>query len=478
MQLHLYNTLTRKKQVFTPHKGKTVTLYTCGPTVYNFAHIGNLRTYVFEDVLKRVLIHNGYRVKHVMNITDVGHLTDDADNGEDKIERAAKSKNMSAWDLAAFYTNAFQEDLRRLNILPPTQWSKATDYIPEQIKLIEQLEKRGHTYTLADGVYFDTSTFPRYGALGRLNLKGLKAGARIEMVDGKRNPSDFALWKLSLGVHRQMEWSSKWGVGFPGWHIECSAMSLKLLGMPLDIHCGGIDHISVHHTNEIAQSEAATGKHPFVRWWMHGAFLTIRSGKMAKSEGNFLTLTTLSEEGYHPLSYRYLLYSGHYRTTLDFSFRSMKSAQTALAHLKNSISERGALTAHSAAKLSARAKRYDVVFSKAVNDDLNIPSALSTLWAAVHDTKLNAGELRMLIERMDLILGLDLLSVHHRASVIPDDVEAFVREREQARSKKQWNRADELRTLIDRAGFVVEDTEDGPRLKRNNLSSNTAPQTD
>lgn len=465
MTLYLYNTLTKTKRLFTRPKSKAISLYTCGPTVYNYAHIGNLRTYVFEDVLKRTLIANGYRVKHVMNITDVGHLTDDADNGEDKVERAAKQQHLSAWELSAFYTDAFQEDLRRLNILPPTQWSKATDYINEQVNLIKKLERRGHTYTLADGVYFDTSTFPRYGALARLNLKGLKAGARIEMVEGKRNPSDFALWKLSLGTRRQMEWPSPWGVGFPGWHIECSAMALKLLGMPLDIHCGGIDHINVHHTNEIAQSEAATGKRPFARWWMHGAFLTVRSGKMAKSEDNFLTLSTLIEQGYQPLSYRYLLYSGHYRTTLDFSIKSMDAAQTALTHLTNSITERGVLNTRGAKTLSIRAKRYESAFLKNINDDLNIPSALSTLWGCVRDTKLTNGELHTLIKRMDAVLGLELLQPTRAISSVPPEVEALMIEREQARKDKQWDRADQLRTLIDRAGFIVEDTPNGPRLK-------------
>ncbi|MDX1709432.1 MAG: cysteine--tRNA ligase, partial [Desulfobacterales bacterium] len=291
MTLYLYNSLTRKKQPFEPIISGEVGLYTCGPTVYNYAHIGNLRTYIFEDILKRVLIYNGYAVKHVMNITDVGHLTGDRDMGEDKMEAGAAREGKSAWDIAEYYTRSFKQDIAALNILAPDIWVKATDTIPEQIALIKTLQEKGYTYQTTDGIYFDTSKFKDYTKLSHQDLEALKEGARVERNPEKRHPTDFALWKFSpQGSKRQMEWDSPWGVGFPGWHLECSAMSMKFLGEQLDIHCGGTDHIDVHHTNEIAQSEAATGK-PFFNFWMHGAFLIIQGGKkMAKSEGNFLTL--------------------------------------------------------------------------------------------------------------------------------------------------------------------------------------------
>ncbi len=307
MAVSFYNTLTRRKEPFEPLQPGSVGLYTCGPTVYNYAHIGNLRTYLFEDILKRTLLYNGYAVKHVMNITDVGHLTGDRDMGEDKLEKGAQREGKSAWEIAAHYTEAFQKDIERLNILAPTIWCKATDTIPEQIALIRMLEEKEFTYRTADGVYFDTARFPGYTRLSHQNLEALQEGARVEKNPEKRNATDFALWKFSPpGVQRQMEWDSPWGVGFPGWHIECSAMSMKYLGDQLDIHCGGTDHIDVHHTNEIAQSEAATGK-PFFRYWMHGAFLIIAGGKkMAKSEDNFLTLeNAFLRHGKDPLAYRY-----------------------------------------------------------------------------------------------------------------------------------------------------------------------------
>jgi cysteinyl-tRNA synthetase len=305
--LFLYNTLSRSKEEFKPIKPGEVGLYTCGPTVYNFAHIGNLRTYIFEDILRRVLVYNGYRVKHVMNITDVGHLTGDRDMGEDKMEKGAQREGKTAWDIAEYYTQAFRQDIIRLNILEPDIWVKATDTIDEQIALVKTLEEKGYTYQTGDGIYFDTARFENYTKLSHQNLEALQEGARVEKNLEKRNATDFALWKFSPpDTQRQMEWDSPWGVGFPGWHVECSAMSMKFLNDQLDIHCGGTDHIDVHHTNEIAQSEAATGK-AFFNFWMHGAFLIISGGKkMAKSEGNFLTLeNAFLKHGFSPLAYRF-----------------------------------------------------------------------------------------------------------------------------------------------------------------------------
>jgi len=467
MSLRLYNTLTRKKELFRPRTGKTVSLYTCGPTVYNFVHIGNLRTYVFEDFLKRTLQAQGWRVNHVMNITDVGHLTDDADNGDDKIERAATAQAMSAWDLAAFYTRAFEHDIARLNILPPTRWCKATDYIAEQIALIKKLEARGFTYRLEDGVYFDTSKFPTYGSLAHLNLKGQKASARIEMIQGKRSPSDFALWKFSgIAGKRQMEWLSPWGIGFPGWHIECSAMSMALLKTPIDIHCGGIDHIPVHHTNEIAQSEAATGRRPFVRVWMHGAFLTIKAGKMAKSEGNFLTLTTLLEQGVGPLSYRYLLTTAHYRKALDFSMESLHAAHASYQRLKNILEQRSVLATPPAKRPSSVAKGYWKKFLSGLNDDINLPEAMAVLWRGVRDRQLNtnAASLRWFIEQTDTVLGLDLCVPTSASAPIPSDIQILIEQRDHARHNKQWQRADDLRQVIERAGYHIQDSPSGARV--------------
>ncbi len=319
MELYLYNTLNRKKEIFKPIQDKKVGLYTCGPTVYNFAHIGNLRTFIFEDILKRALLYNGYRVKHIMNITDVGHLTGDRDMGEDKMEKGAQREGKTAWEIAEFYTRAFKQDMTHLNILEPTLWCKATDTIPEQIELIKTLEDKEFTYNISDGVYFDTSKFEGYTKLSNQDLEALQEGARVERNPEKRNATDFALWKFSPeGVKRQMEWDSPWGVGFPGWHIECSAMSMKFLRDQLDIHCGGVDHIDVHHTNEIAQSEAATGN-KFFNFWMHGAFLIISGGKkMAKSDGNFLTLdSTFIQNGIDPRVYRISTYQTHYRTPME-----------------------------------------------------------------------------------------------------------------------------------------------------------------
>src|SRR3989338_2131329 len=336
--LLLYNTLGRKKQEFKPIKKGIVGLYTCGPTVYSYAHIGNLRTYIFEDILKRVLIENGYKVKHVMNITDVGHLTSDADTGDDKVEKSAKEQKKTVWDIAGFYTKVFQEDIAKLHILDPDIWCRATDHIKEQIELIKKLEKKGLTYKTSDGIYFDTSKFKDYGILGNIKAEGLKAGVRVEIGE-KKNPTDFALWKFSpKDSKRQMEWKSPWGTGFPGWHIECSAMSMKYLGETFDIHCGGIDHVPVHHTNEIAQSEAATGK-SFVKYWAHGAFLLLEKEKMAKSGGNFITLQTLIERGYDPLDYRYFCFTAHYRSELKFSFDALTSCRAAFNILKEKYLE-------------------------------------------------------------------------------------------------------------------------------------------
>ncbi|MGH7927954.1 MAG: cysteine--tRNA ligase, partial [Candidatus Binatia bacterium] len=333
MTLRLFDTYTRDLRDFEPLDSAQVRMYCCGPTVYNYAHIGNLRTYVFEDVLQRVLEFNGYKVNHVVNITDVGHLVSDADTGEDKMEIASRRTGKSAWEIAVEYTKAFKDDLSRLNIVEPTIWCKATEHIPEQIEMIHCIEAKGLTYRTSDGIYFDTSRVADYGRVARLDASGLQAGARVERGE-KRNITDFALWKFSpLGQKRQMEWKSPWGVGFPGWHIECSAMSAKYLGTFFDIHCGGEDHVPVHHTNEIAQTEACHGTR-LANFWMHGHFLLLEDAKMAKSSGEFLRMQSLVDRGYDPLAYRYFCMGAHYRAKLSFRWEALDGAQTALERLR------------------------------------------------------------------------------------------------------------------------------------------------
>jgi len=452
-ELKLYNTLTRKKEAFKPIKDKEVGIYTCGPTVYWYQHIGNLRSYIFSDILKRTLIYNGYKVKHVMNITDVGHLTSNADEGEDKIEKAAKREGKKAEDIANFYWNVFKEDFKKLNIIEPSMWCKATEHIKEQIELIKKLEKKGYAYKTSDGIYFDTSKLKDYGKLARLKKEGLKAGARISLGE-KRNATDFALWKFSEkpGI-RQQEWQSPFGLGFPGWHIECSAMSMKYLGEHFDIHTGGEDHIPVHHTNEIAQSEAVTGK-KFVNYWLHGAFLTFKGEKVSKSKGGLYTISELERLEFKPFSYRYLCLAAHYRTQLEFSLDILKNAQNAYERLKNIIAE--------LKDDSKENKKYLEDFEKAVNDDLDMPKALSVLWELLRDE--NAEGKIKTIEKMDRVFGLDLLK--REKIEIPAEVKRLVDEREKARKGKDWKKADELREEIKEKGFYVDDTDEGARIKR------------
>jgi len=465
--LNLYNTLTRKKEEFRPIKGKTVKMYACGPTVYNFAHIGNLRTYIFEDILKRTLLYNGFKVKHVMNITDVGHLTGDRDMGEDKIEAGAKREGKSAWEIADFYTRAFKADVKKLNISEPDILCKATDHIKEQIEMIKVLEKKGYAYKISDGIYFDTQKFPGYTGLSRKKLDTLKEGARVEKNPEKNNATDFALWKFSpAGVKRQMEWDSPWGKGFPGWHIECSAMSVKYLGTRFDIHCGGIDHVDVHHTNEIAQTEAATGKSPWVRFWMHGAFLNVSGGKkMAKSGDNFLTLeNAILKKNFNPLAYRFAALNTHYRKPMEYSDIAMANAQNGLNHLYNQLRElmSGKLKMN---RKTAVNKEYKEKFLLAINNDLNIPKALAVAQDLLK-SKLPAEKKLSAIIDFDRVLGLGFKEAMSKAGAIPSEVKKLSSEREEARKQKDWKKSDELRDAIRSLGYSVEDTAGGMRVKK------------
>jgi len=472
MPLRLYNTMTRGVDEFHPIEPGKVGMYTCGPTVYNYAHIGNLRTYVFEDILKRVLLREGYEVRHVMNVTDVGHLTSDADEGEDKMEKGAAREGKSVWEIAEFYWQAFKDDMKRLNLLPPDVWCRATDHIPEQVAMVQALEQKGFTYILEDGVYFDTAKLPGYGKLARLDVQGLKAGARIEMVQGKRNPTDFALWKFSpKDKKRQMEWESPWGVGFPGWHIECSAMALKYLGERVDIHCGGIDHVNVHHTNEIAQTESVTGK-PWVNWWMHGEFLVMAqpgsadAGKMAKSAGGFITLDMAMKRGFDPLAYRYFCLNAHYRAQLAFSWEGLDGAGAAFERLRTRAIELRAEAASGAPVIG----EYMDEFREAARDDLNMPRALAATWGLLRDSQAPRAEVHRTLLGMDAILGFGLDRIQERKAAVSREmqvrIEKLIAERDAARKAKDFARADEIRRQLSAMGFALEDTPKGTIWKK------------
>lgn len=456
MTVRLYDTYSRSVRDFEPLHADKVGLYTCGPTVYDYAHIGNLRTYIFEDLLRRTLELNGYAVKHVMNITDVGHLTSDADSGEDKMEKGSRRAGKTAWEIAAIYTNAFQDDLRHLNIQPPTLWCKATEHIQEQIEVVKCIEMKGYTYRTSDGLYFDTSKLDDYGYLARLNVEGMQAGARIDMAE-KRNITDFALWKFSPpGEQRQMEWDSPWGVGFPGWHIECSAMAAKYLGKFFDIHCGGEDHINVHHSNEIAQTKACYGTN-LANFWMHGYFLQLDNAKMAKSSGKFLRLQTAIDRGYDPLAYRYFCLNGHYRSKLTFSWEGMESAATALQRLRNAVYGWGEAGEPDEGLLTR--------FREYVNNDLGIPQALALTWDVVKSDRPNAVK-KATVLAFDRVLGLRLAEWEPEIEEIPADILALADQRQQARAEKRWQEADALRDQITAAGYVVKDTPNGPELHK------------
>jgi len=459
MKLRLYDTYSRSVRDFEPLQPQEVGLYTCGLTVYDYAHVGNLRTYIFEDILRRVLELNGYSVKHVMNITDVGHLTSDADEGEDRMEKGSRRTGMTAWEIAELYTQEFQKDFERLNILEPVVLCRATDHIAEQIEMIRCIEEKGYTYRTSDGIYFDTSKLTDYGYLGRLDIEGLQAGARIEMGE-KRHLTDFALWKFSpAGQKRQMEWDSPWGTGFPGWHIECSAMSAKYLGPFFDIHCGGEDHINVHHTNEIAQTQACYGTR-LANFWMHGYFLQIDEARMGKSVGNFLRIQTLMDKGYDPLVWRMFCLSAHYRAKLNFTWESVEGAAVSLERLRNAVYEWG--------DAGVVDDAYIDKFIETVNDDLNMPRAMALTWELVK-SDLPAPTKKATILFFDQVLGLRLGEWEPKEDIIPDEILAIVQQRQQARQEKRWKDSDALRDQVSAAGYEIEDTPQGPRVKSKRL---------
>jgi len=461
MEILLTNTMSRKKEVFKPLREGEVGIYTCGLTVYNFAHIGNLRAYVFADTLKRMFLFNGYKVNHVMNITDVGHLTGDEDEGEDKMEAGARREGKTVWEIVDFYTEAFFDDLKRLRIIFPTVTCRATRHVDDMIDMIRKIESNGYTYVAGGNVYFDTSKLPDYGKLARLKLDEDKMRSRVESDPYKRNPFDFVLWftRYKYDSHA-MQWDSPWGRGFPGWHIECSAMSSKYLGERFDIHTGGIDHIPIHHTNEIAQSEAAFG-HEWVNYWLHSEFLVIGEGeKMSKSLGNFITLQTLIDEGYDPAEYRYYLLGAHYKKQLAFTLEALDGAKSAMKRLTTKIGE----LKGSEAPVSKLNSVLLNEFHEAINDDLNTPRALAVLWKVVDSEDLRPGEKLSLINEFDRVLGLGLSEIE--TEVIPEEVEELANQRDQARRGKDWKKADELRKLISEKGYEVLDERDGYKIRK------------
>lgn len=454
MPLTIFNTLSREKEVFKPINEGKVGLYTCGPTVYNYAHIGNFRTYIYEDILKRVLNYNNFSVKHVMNITDVGHLTGDRDMGEDKIEKESKKENKTAWQIAEFYTDKFKEDLKNLNIVFPDIFCKATDNIQEQIDMIKVLTEKGFTYKTSDGIYFNTSKVSDYTKLSHQKLEDLKEGARVEINDEKMNSTDFALWKFSpVDGKRQMEWESPWGVGFPGWHIECSAMSVKYLGEHFDIHCGGIDAISLHHTNELAQTESATGIKPWVNYWMHGEFLNLKDGeKMAKSTGDFLTIQSeFIDKDISPLVFRFASFGVHYRKQMEWNEEISAAAVNGYTNLINKVKNLGKNIGIMNEELKER-------FIESINDDLNMSKAMATVGEVFKYGISNEDKLATLLD-FDKVLGLNLDKIEKE--FIPDDVNMLAEERLGARNDKNWSKSDELRDKIKELGYEVKDVDGG-----------------
>jgi cysteinyl-tRNA synthetase len=468
----LYNTLSKRKELLKPIHPDWVGLYTCGPTVYNFAHIGNLRTYLFEDILERTLRYDGYAVRRVMNTTDVGHLTGDTDEGDDKIETAATAQKKSVEEIAQFYTGAFFEDLARLNIIKPDIVAPASAHIREEIALVQMLFEKGFAYDTPKAVYFDVSKFPRYGALSGQSLAEKMTGAREDVVvdDDKRNPADFALWFKLEGKFKKhlLHWPSPWGEGFPGWHIECSAISRHFLGQPFDIHAGGIDLVGTHHANEIAQSEAAYDV-PLARVWMHGEHLLLDGGKMAKSEGNFLTLTELETKGYHPLVYRYLVLGAHYRTRLNFTWESLDAARNGIERLYEAVNdlyeESMAATLRKVPEKSP--EQYLADFRAATDDDLNTPQALAILHEMLADSG-DPKEKLALVKQSDKILGLGLESAMTDATAAKNDpkIAEMARIYADLRGNKQFIQSDALRKEIEALGYSIRDAKDGSRIRK------------
>jgi cysteinyl-tRNA synthetase len=479
--VRLYNTLSREVEDLIPVSDSKIGIYACGPTVYDYTHIGHIRKYVMDDVLVRLLRYLAYQVTHVMNITDVGHLVSDDDTGEDKLEKGARREGKTAWEIAKFYEEYFFKAMEAVDVKRPDIVCRATEHIADQIALIKKLEAKGFTYTIADGVYFDSTKFPNYGKLGHTDAQGQQAGARVEMVPGKKNVTDFALWKFSPeDKKRDMEWDSPWSPpgrdkskGFPGWHIECSAMSMRYLGESFDIHTGGIDHIPIHHTNEIAQSEAATGK-TFVKYWVHHNFLFVDGQKMSKSLGNFVTIEQVREKGFDPLALRYLFLQTHYRQESNFTWEALTAAQTALTQLHNQVSvikrqmgqgERNTLSDEKLDRVNLLRKKFKDV----IRMDLNTPQALGVMWEIVKSNLPPSDKYDLLLIAND-ILGLGLRHITGEESQhaeVPTEIQALVNNREQLRKAGNFGEADMVRQQIEALGYAIEDSPQGTQVKKN-----------
>ena len=467
--MEIYNTLTKTKEEFKPI-GEEVRMYSCGPTVYNYAHIGNLRAYIFMDLLSKTLRTDGYKLKHVMNITDVGHLTSDADEGEDKMQKAAKAQNKDPYEIAKVYTEAFLNDIDSLNVKRPDMIVKATDHIPEMIEYVQKILENGYAYETSSGIYFDISKLPNYGVLSNKNIEGEEAGARVVVDKEKRNPLDFAIWKKAPENHI-MKWESPWGLCFPGWHIECSAMSKKYLGEQFDIHTGGVDHIPIHHENEIAQSMGYCGKIP-ANYWMHCEFLLVDNGKMSKSLGNTYTLEDLKKKGYSPLDFRYLCLGASYRNKLNFTFESLTSAKTGLERLRRAVEEHSNGTE---AVSEEEIMEYKNSFLEAINDDLDTPKAMNIVWEIARKAN-KSKQYAELIGEMDKILGIDI-SIEKIAEIreregkidvlatLDDETKQLIQEREVARANKDWAKSDAIRDKLAGKGISVKDTKEGMEIE-------------
>lgn len=461
--LKLYNTYSRKKEEFKSIENNMVKIYTCGPTVYNYAHIGNLRAYIFMDILRKVLKINNYKLNHVMNITDVGHLTSDADEGEDKMLKASREQNLSPYEIAKIYTNKFLEDISKLNIEFPEHIVKATDHIKEMEEYVKQIVENGYAYETSKGIYYDTKKDSNYGELSKINLEDNKAGARIEVDEEKKNPFDFALWIKAPSNHI-MKWDSNWGLCYPGWHIECSAMSKKYLGDVMDIHTGGVDHIQIHHENEIAQSRGYNGKNP-ANYWMHSEFLLIDGGKMSKSLRNVYTIKDIEDKGISSLAYRYLSYTSHYRNKLNFTWEGLNAAEISLNKLRAIFNE------HNNSEISTDEKiinEYYTKFLNALNDDLNIPMAMGIVWELVKLPK--SKDIAKLLNKFDEVLSLELskknIEKEDIESDIPEEITDILSKRKLARENKDFKMSDELRDLLLEKGYKVLDTKEGQKIEK------------
>ncbi len=477
--LRLFNSLSNMKETFESIRPNVVNMYSCGPTVYDTAHIGNLRSYVVSDIIRRVLEYNGYKVKHIINITDVGHLTSDEDSGDDKMMLALKREGVPITltemkKIGSKYIKEFKEDLKELNIKTPSVFPRASEHIDGQIALIKTLEEKGYTYTLKDGIYFNTELFKDYGVLGGIDNEGSETVSRIGKHEGKHNQQDFALWKFSTTKTKsgkELGWNSPWGVGFPGWHIECSAMSMQYLGKHFDIHTGGIDHIAIHHNNEIAQTETATGRKS-VNYWVHNAFITIENKRIGKSKGNAIYLRHLIDKGFPPFAYRYLLLTGHYRSPMNFTWESLEGANSALIKLHKQFLDLGSRNG----KIN---KSYQKRFEDFINDDIDTPKALALLHELISDESINKKDKRVTVLDMNRVLGIGFIESYKQMKNIlsgetkkievketPEEIQELIDKREKAREDEDWKTADNLRIEIEKKGYDISDTEEGPELTK------------